>query len=135
MTNGKVSKKWETGAKIIHLLKVINPYPPYEFAFCSLEIPSIKIIGPSLKSEERKIEVDSDDLNKCPINKYNEFINSEMREIMEEVMGHFGDKILKVMHNQNWQQRDYSMSFFEFIMSNNDEECKSLKIEVIYIIE
>ena len=52
-------KKWNTGSRVIHLLRVINPNPPYEFSFSSLEDPAIKIVAPGLVTEKATSETES----------------------------------------------------------------------------
>jgi len=62
LINAKCVNKWKTDSRIIHILKIINPYPPYEFAFCSLENPHVQFVASSLSSDKEK---------KKPINESN----------------------------------------------------------------
>ncbi len=55
-----------------------------------------------------------------------------MCDVMEDMMSHFGDSILRLMHKQNWPSRvsGSSTTFFEFIMQTQDEECKNLQKDI-----
>ena len=54
-----------------------------------------------------------------------------MREALEEMMSHFGDNILRLMHKQDLPARAHNTSsLMEFLMQNPDEECKQLQRDV-----
>jgi len=134
VNTGKISKRWKTTDRVIHLLRILNPMPPYEFAYTTLKDSAIRFIGTKIRDPVEKSKILAEEEKKEDESESHpaETGLNMLQDAMEEVMRQLGDKILHLMHKQNYMNRVHgsASSFMDFIGNSEDEECKEIHDQV-----